>query len=434
MDRSLIIRALGLYMPLVLTAALIWRRVRTHRQIAAVLAGLCWALGSLLLLQILNQQFLWWRFHAVGGLLRGMPVDLYLGWVLLWGALPILILPRAPIWMVLGLFLTLDLAMMPACKPVVELSRTWLVGEAVALVLGLLPAALFSRWTADNTRLVYRSLLWAITASSLLLFFVPEIFFALSRHGGWQALVNASASIRNLELQIMFLLAVPAFSAVQEFAQRGRGTPIPYDPPQRLVSSGLYRYIANPMQTSPVLVFAAWALLLKNPWLLMGGFTIVIYCVGLAAWHEGQDMKERLGEPWLRYRTNVANWMPRWRPWHDPETTLPRLYIAEGCGQCSQVRRWLEARHPSGLEIVAAEDHPSHDLYRMTYDPMDNTQPDEGVAAFARGLEHINFAWAFVGALLRLPVICPLIQLLLDASGLGPQLIERRSCHVLHKG
>jgi protein-S-isoprenylcysteine O-methyltransferase Ste14 len=434
MDRVLIIRALGLYLPTLLAAALVWQKVRTHRQVAALLAGLCWSLCSLLLLQILNQQFLWWRFHAVGGLLRGMPVDLYLGWALLWGVLPILILPRTPSWMVLGFFLALDLAMMPACQPVIELGHTWLVGEAVALVLVLLPAALFSRWSLDGIQLGYRSLLWAITASSLLLFFVPEIFFALSGHGSWQALLNASPSLRNLELQFIFLLAVPAFSAVQEFARRGRGTPIPYDPPQRLVASGLYRYLANPMQTSSVSVFTAWALLLRNPWLLMGGFTIVIYCVGLAAWHEGQDMNERLGEPWRRYRANVGNWMPRWRPWHDPKTTLPRLYIAEGCGQCSQVRRWLEARHPTGMEIVAAEDHPTRNLYRMTYDPMDESQPDEGVAAFARGLEHLNLAWAFVGAVLRLPVIRPLAQLLLDASGLGPQRIERRSCQVLNRG
>ncbi len=313
----------------------------------------------------------------------------------------------------------LDLALMPACRPVVELSRTWLVGEAVALVLVLVPAALFSRWTADNTQLEYRSLLWAVTASSLLLFFVPEIFFASSGHGGWQALFHRTGSIRNLQLQVISLLAVPAFSAVQEFTRRGHGTPIPYDPPQCLVISGLYRYIANPMQTSAVLVFSAWALLLRDPWLLMGGFTIVIYCVGLAAWHEDQDMKERLGEPWLRYRANVANWIPRWRPWHDPETILPRLYIAENCSQCSQVRHWLEVRNPSGLEIAAAEDHPTHNLYRMTYDPMDNTRPDEGVAAFARGLEHLNLGWAFVGALLRLPIICSVHNFCSMLRGLG---------------
>jgi protein-S-isoprenylcysteine O-methyltransferase Ste14 len=427
-DPTILIRALGLYVPLLLACALGWLMIRTQRQVAALLAGVCWCLCSLLLLQVFNEQVLWWKFHATGGLLHGMPVDMFLGWTVLWGVLPLLILPRASVWIVLGIFFLLDLALMPACRPVVELSPRWLQGEAVALLLVLLPAVLFSRWSNEGTHLAYRSSLWAVTASSLLLFFVPDIFFASSGHGGWHRLFAMSSFVRNLGMQILFLLAVPAFSAVQEFARRGRGTPIPYDPPRRLVTSGLYRYVANPMQTSGVLVFATWAILLREPWLLGGALTIVVYCVGLAAWHEGQDMERRLGAPWIRYRRNVNNWRPRWLPWHDPEAIRPRLYIAENCGQCSEVRRWLEARRPAGLQMVAAEDHPTHNLYRMTYDPLDGSLRDEGVAAFARGLEHLNFAWAYAGALLRLPVIGKLIQLLLDASGLGPQLIERRAC------
>src|SRR2546423_1238445 len=30
------------------------------------------------------------------------------------------------------------------------------------------------------------------------------------------------------------------------FVRRGRGTPAPYDPPRRLVISGLYRFVRNP--------------------------------------------------------------------------------------------------------------------------------------------------------------------------------------------
>ncbi len=73
--------------------------------------------------------------------------------------------------------------------------------------------------------------------------------------------------------------------------------------------------------------------------------------------------------------------------------------------------------------MVAAEDHPTLDLQRITYDPMDGTDVDEGVGAFARGLEHINLGWAFAGASLRLPGIKHLVQILLDGSGLGPRSI-----------
>lgn len=87
--------------------------------------------------------------------------------------------------------------------------------------------------------------------------------------------------------------------------------------------------------------------------------------------------------------------------------------------------RWLPEF--KSLHVVAAEDHPSRDLHRITYDLMDGTDVDEGVAAFARGLEHINLGWAFAGVCLRLPGIKHLVQILLDGSGLGPRSIPRRS-------
>lgn len=137
-------------------------------------------------------------------------------------------------------------------------------------------------------------------------------------------------------------------------------------------------------------------------------------------------MRARFGKAWEEYGENVRAWIPRWRPWNNPEPALARLYIAENCGPCSEVRRWFERRGLTALQIIAAEDHPTRDLERMTYDPMDGTEAEEGMRAFARGLEHIHLGWAFAGAVLRLPGISHVIQILLDGSGLGPQRIPRR--------
>jgi hypothetical protein len=224
----------------------------------------------------------------------------------------------------------------------------------------------------------------------------------------------------------MVLLGVLGVSAVYEFAQRGRGTPIPYDPPKSLVISGFYRYIANPMQLSCALVMIAWSGVLMNPWLLMAAAMSVLYSIGLAAWDEGEDMKLRFGRPWLEYRKNVRPWRFRLTPWHAADHPPARLYVAETCGPCSEVRRWFEAKNATALTIMPAEDHPLRDLERMTYDPIDGSDVDEGVRAFARGLEHINLGWAFAGACMRLPGISHFVQILLDASGLEPRTIRRR--------
>jgi hypothetical protein len=221
--------------------------------------------------------------------------------------------------------------------------------------------------------------------------------------------------MRHLEQTALLFVGIPALLAVI----------IACTPKAK---TGLYRYIASPMQVSGALVLVAGGALLRNMPLVLGGPVVIMYGIGLANWHEGVEMRRRFGESWTRYRSAVPAWRPRWQPWHPVDAPVPRLYIAEGCGLCRGVRRWFESHGPVALVLEAAEDHPERDLTRMTYEPMDGTPPEEGVAAFARGLEHINLAWALLGAGLRLPFVCSLAQILADTAGFDPQLIERRRC------
>ncbi|HUI39158.1 MAG TPA: methyltransferase [Candidatus Nitrosotalea sp.] len=428
MDRVTAIRWLSLYLPAVAVIVLGYLRPGGRRLFGATLVGVAWTLPSLLGLQSANLHFGWWTFHARGGLIRGMPVDLWLGWTVLWGAVPTLAVRRLKIVWVATVLFGLDLVLMPACWPVVELHGHWLIGEVLALTLVLIPAQLLARWTLHDAHLYGRAALQVVMTAALFLFLLPEIVFALRTGRGWSALLSNSTWVRNLELQAVGLLGILGISAVQEFAERGRGTPIPYDPPKRLVTSGVYRYVANPMQFSCAMVLTAWGAVLRNPWVATAGLMSFLYGAGLANWDEGEDLQERFGQNWKNYREGVHAWRFRFTPWHDPSARKARLYVAETCGPCSEVRRWFEAHHAVGLEIVAAEDHPTRDLRRITYDAMDGSEPDEGVRAFARGVEHIHLGWALAGAALRLPVLSHFVQLLMDASGLGPQRIPRRSC------
>jgi protein-S-isoprenylcysteine O-methyltransferase Ste14 len=427
MGRAGALRFLALYVPAMVAYCLSVLRPRRERMPAAVLVGSLWTLATLPVVQELNLHFKWWWFDAVGGLLRGMPVDFYLGWAVLWGIVPILAFRRTAIFLVVMVFFGLDLVLMPACFPVVGLSAHWLVGESIALGLVLLPAQLFARWTLDDAHLKGRAVLHVIAAGTVVLFLMPQVVFALRPGGGWDFFLSEPNWLRSLELQTVALLAFFGVSAVQEFAERGQGTPIPYDPPKLLVVSGLYRYISNPMQLSCTLVMVAWGFVLKSPWLAAGGLMSFLYSYGLAAWDEGEDMNGRFGKSWQAYRKNVPPWRARWAPWHAPDRSAARLYVAETCGPCSEVRRWFEARKPTALEIVAAEDHPDRDLGRITYDPMDGGSTEEGLWAVARGLEHINLSWALLGACVRLPGIAQVGQIIADASGFGPRLVSRRT-------
>ena len=416
-------RAAAIYLPL--TAAIIARLLngRRPRQFAACLLSVFWTVPSLLVLQRLNEYAGWWDFAAGSAVVfRGMPLELFLGWALLWGLIPQLALPRLGIVWSAAVMVAVDCISMPMCSPAIHLKPHWLIGEAVAVAVVLIPALAIGKWTRDNSHLRRRAALQIATSGLLFLFLVPEIIFALRPGTGWAPLFHLSSWARQVDLQILLVLAVPGIAAVMEFAERGHGTPIPYDPPQRLVTSGIYRYCANPMQVSCTLVMLAWACLLRNGWMLMAACVSVVYSAGIAAWDEREDLARRFGKDWQDYRSAVGNWWPRWRPYH--AGPLARVYIARSCGPCSEVRTWLEARTPLGLRIVDAETLPAGSIRRMRYDPADGNEAVDGVRAMGRALEHINLGWALCGAVLRLPGIWQLLQLFMDAAGLGPREIS----------
>lgn len=423
-----LIRGLALFAPL-LTASVLWAfRKPDARQCTGALLATLWNMPPLLLLNLLAARAGWWNFHAEGGSFLGMPVDLYLGWALLWGAVPALAFHQISIFWVLALMLSLDLLLMPPAAPVVQLGGSWLLGEGVGLFVCLVPAQLLARWTARDEHLFARVALQMICFGGLGLGLVPAAILE-GTGGSWAPLQERPFWITGFALQLLALPSIVAVTAVQEFAERGHGSPVPYDPPRRLVTSGVYAYVANPMQCGMALLMAGWGALLGSPWVAAASGMSLAYSMGVASWDEENVLKHRFGDAWVRYRRGVRKWWPRWRPYIEATAGLSpaTLYVAEGCAMCAQLGRWFQAHRPTGLLIVAAEDHPSRDLLRLTYGSGGAGREEEGIAALARGLEHIHLGWAFVGWSMRLPGIRHFLQLLADALGGGPRLVKRRS-------
>ena len=414
-------RAAAVYLPL--TAALIAHLLQSRRprQFAACLLGVLWVMPSLLAVQAINLWAGWWSFAGDGAQIRGMPVECFVGWVLLWGLIPQLAFPRMGMGRLAVLMVAADVVMMPLCKPLVRLGSHWLLGEAFAVAVILAPALCVARWTSEGTHLRARVAIQIATSGMLFLYLVPEIAFALRPGANWRPLLHEASWLRQIDVQVLLLLAVPGVSAAMEFAERGQGTPIPYDPPRRLVTSGMYRYCANPMQMSCAAVMLLWAGMLHNGWLILAAVMSTIYSAGIARWDEREDLGLRFGHDWKRYRAEVQNWRLRWMPYHSGHHA--RIYIAASCGPCSELRSWLEARNPVGLRIVDAEELPPGTIRRMRYDPCDGGGAIDGVRAMGRALEHLNFGWAIAGASLRIPGIWQCMQLLMDASGLGPRTL-----------
>ena len=310
----LIVEAACLYLPLLL-ALLGWFLTKPRQRTrTACLMATAWQLASLPWLNLMADALQWWNFPSETIKVGTLPLSLYLGWSMLWGvATPLLFLSlsgsfRVRLGITLGLAFLFDLALMPLCHPVLLLQDQWLLGELCILLLGLFPSLLLAHCVQRRRRVLYRAFHISL---SFLLFFLTVCPFLLTPTGHIQAIASISQHPWWIMLPASLLIAVAScfgFSAVYWFARYGHGTPVPYDPPQRLVTTGPYRYCANPMQSCMVIVLLLMALLFHNLFCLLLAVVSLCYNEGIARWSEEGDLLKKFGSDYQTYRDKTPRY------------------------------------------------------------------------------------------------------------------------------
>jgi protein-S-isoprenylcysteine O-methyltransferase Ste14 len=97
------------------------------------------------------------------------------------------------------------------------------------------------------------------------------------------------------------------------FALVGEGTPAPVAPPARLVVSGLYRRVRNPMYLAVVAIIAGQALLFGDVSLLRYAALVWLLFHLFVIGYEEPALGRRFGEAYAAYRREVRRWWPRVR-------------------------------------------------------------------------------------------------------------------------
>ena len=111
-------------------------------------------------------------------------------------------------------------------------------------------------------------------------------------------------------------LGIALFAAsLLHFFARGAGTLAPWDPPRRLVISGPYRYVRNPMIAGVLFVVLGEALVLRSlSHLAWAGAFLAVNAVYIPAIEE-PALTRRFGDDYARYRGQVRRFLPRVVPW-----------------------------------------------------------------------------------------------------------------------
>ena len=153
-----------------------------------------------------------------------------------------------------------------------------------------------------------RTLVFATLFLSLWTYFLPRWLgaqhpFDEAQPLGW-FVVAAGAS-----------LALPS---MWTFAWQGLGTPAIFDPPRRLVVTGPYRFMRNPMYTGAAIMLIGEALTfprLTMPMLV----TLALFVVMTNAFvlvYEEPHLRAKFGDDYNDYCSHVRRWIPRLSPWY----------------------------------------------------------------------------------------------------------------------
>jgi protein-S-isoprenylcysteine O-methyltransferase Ste14 len=165
-----------------------------------------------------------------------------------------------------------------------------------------------------------KSRFFALIGSAIFLFVAPGTLAGLVPWwlGNWRVHspflgFTALRVTGGVLMAVAFAFLVEAFL---RFALQGIGTPAPIYPTKRLVVSGSYRFVRNPMYVSVVSLILGQSL-------FFGDIRLFVY--GLFCWlamhlfvliYEEPTLRRTFPADYAAFTANVPRWIPRLTPWH----------------------------------------------------------------------------------------------------------------------
>lgn len=157
--------------------------------------------------------------------------------------------------------------------------------------------------------------------SLLFLVLVPGVVAGLIPRAitGWEGESSTPVQVGGWALVLVgFSVLLAAFA---RFALQGRGTPAPVAPTERLVVTGSYRYVRNPMYLAVVAIIAGQAAILGSFGLVLYGAVIWATVAAFVVAYEQPALGRQFGAQYQDYLDSVPGWVPRLTPWDGPESS-----------------------------------------------------------------------------------------------------------------
>ena len=96
-----------------------------------------------------------------------------------------------------------------------------------------------------------------------------------------------------------------------DFTFKGRGTPLPIDPPKELVMTGPYRYVRNPIYLGVLIIVIGYFFWFKSIWMIVYAIIAFLVCHLFIVFYEERTLKKKFGTAYENYCKSVPRWIPK---------------------------------------------------------------------------------------------------------------------------
>lgn len=162
---------------------------------------------------------------------------------------------------------------------------------------------------------------WTVLAGTLLFFVIAPCTVAglipwLITHWHFQPTGFRHDVNRVVGVFFMALGLVPLVESFVRFAVKGLGTPSPLLPARRLVVSGFYRHVRNPMYVGVVSIILGQAFVFADLRLLAYAALVWFFMHLFVVAYEEPRLHHTFGTEYDNFRAHVPRWLPRLKPWN----------------------------------------------------------------------------------------------------------------------
>lgn len=105
-------------------------------------------------------------------------------------------------------------------------------------------------------------------------------------------------------------------TAIISFFRIGKGTLAPWFPTRKLVITGLYQYVRNPMIIGVLLILTGESIFFQSK--DIATWTITFFLINQVYFriYEEPMLERRFGKDYREYKKHVRRWIPRLKPYH----------------------------------------------------------------------------------------------------------------------